>query len=54
MNEFIDNFHNFKEEKSYFLATNDKNEYAEDIRKMLIEQKIGRRIANMLLKEVYK
>ena len=39
MNEFIDNFHNFKEEKSYFPVTNDKNENAEDIRKFLIEHR---------------
>jgi hemerythrin-like domain-containing protein len=54
MNEFIDNFHNFKEEKSYFPVTNDKDENAEDIRKFLIEHELGRRIANMLLKEVHK
>ncbi|MBA3750404.1 MAG: hypothetical protein H0X03_05835 [Nitrosopumilus sp.] len=54
INEFIDNFHNTKEEKSYFPITKGKNENAEDIRKFLIEHEFGRRIANMLLREVYK
>ncbi len=54
INEFIDNFHNLKEEKSYFPVTKDKHENAEAIRKFLIEHEFGRRIANMLLKEVYK
>lgn len=53
INEFIDNFYNFKEDKSYFPVTTDKNENTEDIRKFLIEHELGRRIANMLLKEVY-
>jgi hemerythrin-like domain-containing protein len=54
INEFIDNFHNFKQEKYYIPITIDKNENAEDIRKFLIEHELCRRIANMLLKEVYK
>jgi hemerythrin-like domain-containing protein len=54
INEFIDNFHNFKEEKSYFPVTKDKNDNAEDIRKFLIEHELGRRIANMLMKEIHK
>ncbi len=54
IDEFIDRFHNLKEEKSYFPVTKDKHESAEDIRKFLIEHEFGRRIANMLLKDVYK
>ncbi|MGA7043333.1 MAG: hemerythrin domain-containing protein, partial [Nitrososphaeraceae archaeon] len=35
--EFVDAFHHGKEEKAYFPETKDKNGFAEDIRKFLIE-----------------
>lgn len=50
--EFIDNFHHGKEEKAYFPETKDKNGFAEDIRKFLIEHELGRRIAMMLRREL--
>jgi hemerythrin-like domain-containing protein len=50
--EFIDNFHHGKEEKAYFPETKDKNGFAEDIRKFLIEHEFGRRIAMMLRREL--
>jgi hemerythrin-like domain-containing protein len=50
--EFIDNFHHGKEEKAYFPETKDKNGFAEDIRKFLIEHELGRRIAIMLRREL--
>jgi hemerythrin-like domain-containing protein len=53
INEFIDNFHIAKEEKSYFPITKDKNDNAEDIRKFIIEHEFGRRVAKMLLREVH-
>lgn len=46
--EFIDNFHHGKEESAYFPETKDKNNYAEEVRKFLIEHEFGRRIAKML------
>jgi hemerythrin-like domain-containing protein len=52
--EFIDNFHHGKEEKAYFPETKDKNGFAEDIRKFLIEHELGRRIAIMLRRELNK
>ena len=52
--EFIDNFHHGKEEKAYFPETKDKNGFAEDIRKFLIEHELGRRIAMMLRRELNK
>jgi hemerythrin-like domain-containing protein len=52
--EFIDNFHHRKEEKAYFPETKDKNGFAEDIRKFLIEHELGRRIAMMLRRELNK
>ncbi|MGE0243160.1 MAG: hemerythrin domain-containing protein [Nitrososphaeraceae archaeon] len=52
MEEFVDRFHHGKEEKSYFPNTTDKNGYAEDIRKFLIEHELGRRIANMFRREL--
>lgn len=52
MEEFIDNFHHGKEEKAYFPETKDKNGFAEDIRKFLIEHELGRRIAIMLRREL--
>jgi len=50
--EFVDKFHHGKEEKAYFPQTKDKDDYAEDIRKFLIEHELGRRIANMLLQSI--
>jgi hemerythrin-like domain-containing protein len=50
--EFVDAFHHGKEEKAYFPATREKDSFAEDIRKFLIEHELGRRIANMLRREL--
>jgi hemerythrin-like domain-containing protein len=50
--EFIDAFHHGKEEKAYFPVTKSKDSYSEDIRKFLIEHELGRRIANMLRREI--
>jgi hemerythrin-like domain-containing protein len=50
--EFVDNFHHGKEEKAYFPETKEKNDFSEDIRKFLIEHELGRRIANMLRREI--
>jgi hemerythrin-like domain-containing protein len=50
--EFIDAFHHGKEEKAYFPATKEKDGFSEDIRKFLIEHELGRRIANMLRREL--
>jgi hemerythrin-like domain-containing protein len=50
--EFIDVFHHGKEEKAYFPVTKSKDGYSEDIRKFLIEHELGRRIANMLRREI--
>lgn len=50
--EFVDNFHHGKEEKAYFPETKGKNNFAEDVRKFLIEHELGRRIANMLRREI--
>ena len=50
--EFIDAFHHGKEEKAYFPVTKNKDGYSEDIRKFLIEHELGRRIANMLRREL--
>jgi hemerythrin-like domain-containing protein len=36
--EFVDSFHHGKEEKVYFPETEDRDNFAEDIRKFLIEQ----------------
>jgi hemerythrin-like domain-containing protein len=52
MEEFIDAFHHGKEEKAYFPVTKNKDGYSEDIRKFLIEHELGRRIANMLRREL--
>jgi hemerythrin-like domain-containing protein len=46
--EFVDSFHHGKEEKVYFPETEDRDNFAEDIRKFLIEHELGRRIAKML------
>ena len=54
MEEFVDNFHHGKEEKAYFPETKDKDGFAEDIRKFLIEHELGRRIAMMLRRELEK
>ena len=51
--EFIDAFHHGKEEKAYFPVTKNKDGYSEDIRKFLIEHELGRRIANMLRRELH-
>jgi hemerythrin-like domain-containing protein len=50
--EFVDVFHHGKEEKAYFPATKEKDDFTEDIRKSLIEHELGRRIANMLRREL--
>ena len=50
--EFVDRFHHGKEEQAYFPKTRDKNGFAEDIRKFLIEHELGRRIAMMLRREL--
>jgi hemerythrin-like domain-containing protein len=50
--EFIDAFHHGKEEKAYFPVTKNKDGYLEDVRKFLIEHELGRRIANMLRREL--
>ena len=50
--EFVDHFHHGKEEKAYFPDTKDKNGFAEDVRKFLIEHEFGRRIAIMLRREL--
>ena len=50
--EFIDAFHHGKEEKAYFPITRSKDSFSVDIRKFLIEHELGRRIANMLRREL--
>ena len=50
--EFIDAFHHGKEEKAYFPITRSKDSFSENIRKFLIEHELGRRIANMLRREL--
>ncbi len=50
--EFVDHFHHGKEEKAYFPGTKEKDGFAEDIRKFLIEHELGRRIAIMLRREL--
>ena len=50
--EFVDRFHHGKEENAYFPETKSKDNYAEDIRKFLIEHELGRRIAMMLRREL--
>jgi hemerythrin-like domain-containing protein len=52
MEEFIDALHHGKEEKAYFPITRSKDSFSEDIRKFLIEHELGRRIANMLRREL--
>ncbi|MEW6604223.1 MAG: hemerythrin domain-containing protein [Thermoproteota archaeon] len=43
--QFVDNFHHGKEEKSYFPETEGRDHYSEEIRKFVIEHEFGRRIA---------
>ena len=43
--QFVDNFHHGKEEKSYFPGTEGIDNYSEEIRKFVIEHELGRRIA---------
>lgn len=50
--EFVDRFHHGKEEQAYFPETKDKDSFSEDIRKFMIEHELGRRIANMLLRQL--
>lgn len=50
--EFVDRFHHAKEETAYFPQTKTKNTFSEDIRKFLIEHELGRRIANMLSRNI--
>ena len=50
--EFVDHFHHGKEEKAYFPDPKDKNGFAEDVIKFLIEHELGRRIATMLRREL--
>lgn len=52
MEEFIDALHHGKEEKAHFPITRSKDGFSEDIRKFLIEHELGRRIANMLRREL--
>ena len=42
--EFIDNFHHGKEEKACFPETKEKDGFAEDVHKFLIEHELGRKI----------
>jgi hemerythrin-like domain-containing protein len=51
--EFVDAFHHGKEERAYFPANETKSEqYAEEIRKFLIEHEFGRRVARMMLRSL--
>jgi hemerythrin-like domain-containing protein len=50
--EFVDALHHGKEEKAYFPITRSKDGFSEDIRRFLIEHELGRRIANMLRREL--
>lgn len=52
LEEFIDAFHHGKEEKAYFPVMENKDSFSEDVRKFLIEHELGRRIANMLRREL--
>ena len=46
--QFVDQFHHFKEESGYFPATENKDHCSEDIRKFMIEHEFGRRIAKRI------
>ena len=46
--EFVDRFHHGKEEQVYFPETKDKNGFAEDIRKFLIEHELGEGLPSCL------
>lgn len=50
--EFVDSFHQHKEEQAYFPTTKDKNGFGEEIRKFLIEHELGRRIGIMLRRKL--
>jgi hemerythrin-like domain-containing protein len=51
--EFVDAFHHGKEEKAYFPASEGKGaEYAEEVRKFLIEHEFGRRVAGMMARSL--
>ena len=51
--EFVDRFTSWQRRKTaYFPETKDKNGFAEDVRKFLIEHELGRRIAMMLRREL--
>ena len=52
MEEFIDALHHGKEEKSISDYKKQGRNLSEDIRKFLIEHEAGRRIANMLRREL--
>lgn len=50
--EFIDAFHHGKEVKAYFLITRSKDGFFRRYLKILIEHDLGRRIANLLRREL--
>lgn len=51
--EFVDAFHHGKEEKAYFPANENKSaQYAEEVRKFVIEHEFGRRVARMMLRNL--
>lgn len=43
--QFVDNFHHGKEEKSYFPETENRDHYSKEIRRFVLEHEFGRRIA---------
>lgn len=51
--EFVDAFHHGKEEKAYFPTSEGKGaEYAEEVRKFVIEHEFGRRVARMMVRNL--
>jgi hemerythrin-like domain-containing protein len=50
--EFVDRFHQGKEEQAYFPETGDKDSFSEDVHKFLIEHEFGRGIARMFLRNL--
>jgi hemerythrin-like domain-containing protein len=46
--QFVDQLHHGKEEKSYFPETENRDQYSEEIRKFIIEHEFGRRIAKRI------
>lgn len=46
--QFVDQLHHGKEEKSYFPGTENRDGYSEDIRKFVIEHEFGRRISKRI------